>query len=254
MCTVTIVPYRSAGCPHGGRCVRVGCNRDEQHQRPAALSPRIALFGKHSALCPVDPASGGTWIAANDAGMAFVLLNVNDGQENSAPLPLLSRGTVIPSLLHNATLTAALAQMSGLDVTRYAPFRLLVLDRLVLAEIHADCAQTRLVQCVRIDRPFLFTSSGLGDRLVEAPRRELFTASFGQREDWLAQQDRFHRHRWPECPHLSVCMSRPDARTVSYSLVDLMPEGAAFTYYPKTPDQPVEPMRIVLADALGGAA
>jgi hypothetical protein len=253
MCTVTLVPYINAGCPHGGKCVRVACNRDEQRLRPAALPPCIHSVGEREAIFPLDPVSDGTWIAINDAGLAFVLLNLN-GSNHPAHSSPLSRGAIILSLLHSGTLTAALGPMSTLDTTLFAPFRLLVLDRFALAEVISDGQQTDLVQCVRISKPFLFTSSGLGDQLVEGPRRELFDASFGQCEDWLDDQDRFHRHRWPECPQLSVCMSRAEARTVSYSVADITPEGSTLTYHPDAPDLAVEPIRVVLRDQLGGAA
>ena len=68
--------------------------------------------------------------------------------------------------------------------------------------------------------PLLFTSSGLGDHLVEGVRRELFEGFFaGPAEGWRAAQDGFHRHRWEEGRgHLSVNMARPDARTVSFAV------------------------------------
>ncbi len=49
-------------------------------------------------------------------------------------------------------------------------------------------------------------------------------------------------------------MSRPEARTVSYSVADLTTEGVSFTYYPEAPDQTVEPLRFALLQPLGGAA
>jgi hypothetical protein len=254
MCTVTVVPYLNAGCPHGGRCVRVACNRDEQRSRPSALPPQPRSIGDQQVVFPVDPASGGTWIAVSDAGLALVLLNVNDGTSGVTRCPRLSRGTIIPSLLGSRTLTMALARLSSLEPMRYAPFRLLVLDRLALAEVRCDGETMRLEQCVRISKPFLFTSSGLGDSLVEGPRGELFAASFDEPQDWLAQQEGFHRHRWADRPEISVCMSRPEARTVSYSDADLTPEGVSFTYQPESPDQPGEPERFTLLQLLGGAA
>ena len=252
MCTVTVVPYLNIGCPHGGRCIRVACNRDEQRGRPAALLPQVGIFGEREAVFPIDPTSRGTWLAINDAGLCFALLNVNDGPQRT--MPSLSRGTIIPSLLHCGTMTTALARVSSLDASHYAPFRLLVLDRLALAEVHSDTERTHLVQCSRITSPLLFTSSGLGDALAEQPRRRLFESSFRQREDWLGEQHAFHRHRWPACPELSVNMSRADARTVSYSLANLTPEKSTFSYYPDAPDQPAEPSSIVLHERIRGAA
>src|SRR5436305_3313340 len=46
------------------------------------------------------PASGGTWLAANDAGLALAVLNVNPPERDREALrPTRSRGEVIPALL-----------------------------------------------------------------------------------------------------------------------------------------------------------
>jgi hypothetical protein len=67
MCTVSVVPHV------GG--IRLLCNRDERRTRPAALPPAIHLVRGTTALFPVDPEGGGTWIGVNDAGLAVTLLN-----------------------------------------------------------------------------------------------------------------------------------------------------------------------------------
>jgi len=90
-----------------------------------------------------------------------------------------------------------------------------------------------------LDRPVMFTSSGLGDARVEGPRRELFHDWFGDDPaQWPAQQDAFHRHRWPDRPELSVCMSREDARSVSLTVVEVTAAGVSLTYHGAPPDEP----------------
>jgi hypothetical protein len=89
--------------------------------------------------------------------------------------------------------------------------------------------------------PLLFTSSGLGDHLVEGVRCELFDEFFtGPVESWEAAQDAFHRHRWPGREHLSVNMARPDGRTVSHAVIELREANAVFNYHPDAPDRPAE--------------
>src|SRR5439155_17977933 len=88
--------------------------------------------------------------------------------------------------------------------------------------------------------PLLFTSSGLGDGLVDPPRRVLFEEWFVPGANWREIQDAYHRHSWPDRSHLSVCMRRPEARTVSCTIVDLDHTRVAMTYLPDAPDQPVE--------------
>jgi hypothetical protein len=49
-------------------------------------------------------------------------------------------------------------------------------------------------------------------------------------DSWLDGQARFHAHRWPQRPELSVRMARRGARTVSRSVVDVDPAAIRFEY------------------------
>ena len=247
MCTVTVVPARDT--------IRLACNRDELRSRPVAVPPRIQQFGPRRAVLPVDPTSGGTWVAGNDAGLALALLNVNGKKELSAtPAAPQSRGKIIPALLHADTPWSAAFSTLRLDPAQYAPFRLLLLNRRGGVEVHADGTRIRLVWRTGLTSPQLFTSSGLGDRAVEGPRRQLFGEFFDRPGDPLALQDVFHRHRWPDRPHLSVCMDRQDARTVSHTVVCLGPDRVTLTYHPDAPDRPAETLTVTLPVAVGGGA
>ena len=247
MCTVTVVPVRET--------IRLACNRDELRSRPVALSPRIQQFGPRRALLPVDPTSGGTWVAGNDAGLVLALLNVNGKKEPSAtPAAPQSRGKIIPALLQADTPLSAAFSALTLDPAQYAPFRLLLVNRRGGVEVHSDGTRIRLVWRIGLTSPQLFTSSGLGDQLVEGPRRQLFGEFFDRPEDRLAQQDAFHRYRWPDRPHLSVCMDRQDARTVSHTLVSLGPGRVTLSYHPDAPDRPAEAVTLTLPIAVEGVA
>jgi hypothetical protein len=89
-----------------------------------------------------------------------------------------------------------------------------------------------------ISRPLMFTSSGLGDALAEELRRRLFNEMCPESMCQPEQQDLFHRHSWPGASHLSVCMRRADARTVSHTVVELGRETAGMIYFPQPPDEP----------------
>ena len=234
MCTVTFVPFRDGRDP----ALRIACNRDESRQRGAGLPPRLRRFGDCRALLPVDPASGGTWIAVNDAGLVMVLLNQNSGSmPRRVGAPRLSRGLIIPSLLHCDNLHGAEKLACKLAHQPFAPFRLILASRTEVLEVSTATSQLQIVQRPISDWPLLFTSSGLGDALVEGPRRNLFRAWFQDVEGWVKKQDSFHRHSWPERPHLSVCMRRKDACTVSYTVIELRPLSAVMTYVPYAPDE-----------------
>jgi Transport and Golgi organisation 2 len=247
MCTVTAVPTRET--------VRLACNRDELRCRPVALPPRIEEFGQRRAVLPVDPTSGGTWVAVNDAGLALALLNVNSRNAATAPQAApLSRGKIIPALLHDGTPLSAAFSALDLDPAQYAPFRLVLVNRREAVEVHSDGTRIRLVWRIGLTSPQFFTSSGLGDQAVEGPRRQLFGEFFDQPGDRLARQDAFHRHRWPDRPHLSVCMDREDARTVSHTVVSIGLDRVMLTYHPDAPDRPAEAVTLTLPIAVGGVA
>jgi hypothetical protein len=230
MCTVTVLPL--------GGGFRLAFSRDEQRSRPSALAPREALFGPRRALLPLDPTSGGTWVGANDLGLAAALLNLN-----RPPLarlaPRRSRGTIVPALLGAGDVYEALGRAVRLPLDDFAPFRLVIIHEKALAELAWDGAGAGARKRA-LDRPVLFTSSGLGDRLVEGPRRALFEALVLPAPTPEAQ-DRYHRHRWADCPEWSVCMSRPDAATVSLTVVTARPGSVELTYLPNGPTGPALP-------------
>jgi hypothetical protein len=239
MCTVTIIPH--------GQGIRLACNRDESRARPIALPPRLVTAGARRTLMPIDPQSGGTWIAANDAGLIGTLLNAYAGPKaDPARVPKLSRGTIIPALMETASLEDAFARLQSLDMNDFAAFRLVLADRRSCAEVRWTGEERLQTPPTPRAGPMLFTSSGLGDALVESPRRALFDEFFAAGQYLRERQDAYHRHFWPERRHLSVCMSRPEARTVSLTIVEIDDTSVRMTYYPDAPDQPMTPVVAVL--------
>jgi hypothetical protein len=145
---------------------------------------------------------------------------------------LFSRGLVIPSLLGFGTLQAALKSVQTINPTLFDPFRLLLVVGREVADATSDGRRVS-INCSKLTLPLLFTSSSLGDAVVEGPRRRLFDAMVrGGESTWLNGQSAFHRHRWLKCPELSVQMQRPDARTVSRSVIDIRARSVDFHYEP----------------------
>jgi hypothetical protein len=177
---------------------------------------------------PIDPQSGGTWIAANDAGVVFALLNASDGAL-SAPAGAVSRGTIIPTLVGCATVSRALALVRQIRTGWFAPFRLLIIDRDEVVDCrprggHIQHRRSRLRSAI------LRTSSGLGDALVAGPRRMLFQRTITGARDAQAAQDQYHRHQWPGREALSVNMRRHDAATVSRTVVEVREGSVRLSY------------------------
>jgi hypothetical protein len=119
-----------------------------------------------------------------------------------------------------------------LEPVWFEPFRLVLIQgRDVAAVMNAGLRVS--VDRSRMTEPVLFTSSSLGDKEVEEPRRRLFAHMvLGAKDSWLHGQRLFHRHRWPDRPELSVQMARGDARTVSRSVVDVRSGRIEFHYEP----------------------
>ena len=239
MCTVTLVPAADDG-------FRLVCNRDERLTRPLALSPGLHRLGRRTAIYPIDPAGGGTWIGVNDAGLAVALLNrsrisssaglppslklrrtaVALGEAGQACLP--SRGAIVPPCLACGDVGSALTIVGGLRLDRFAPFSVVLVHRRRVAVAVSDGRGLSVSESV-LGAPLLFTSSSLGDAAVDWPRRQLFEQLLGgDRTGWFDGQASFHEHRWPERPEISVFMERQDAATVSRSVVDVSPRRIRF--------------------------
>jgi len=245
MCTVTVLPRSCLTAPRAVAdppLLRVACNRDERLTRYAAVPPSIRTLAGRRIVMPVDPDSGGTWIAASEAGLVFALLNANPSPSlnanHGANLTTdpgasadgaVSRGGLIPSLLGAATVSGALGLVLDADVTRYRPFRLLVMDAYQLVECWVDAGRLRHRRAY-LHGALLRTSSSLGDAVVEAPRRALFRQFFKGPANTVAAQDAFHDHQWAGREAVSVRMRRNDARTVSHCVVELTPSFATMTY------------------------
>lgn len=221
MCTVTIV--RAPSGQGGSFLTRIVSNRDEQRTRAAELPPRRVAMGSRLSAMPIDSGAGGTWIAATGAGLAFCLLNVNPspGAARGAWVGRGSRGHIIPALADAADVREAAERLVARDPAATAPFKLLIADSCRVVVARSDGARIDVSPARPIDAPIMHTSSGLGDELVQRPRRELFEACFATGRDAFEQQRAFHGHAWPEAGHLSVAMSRADARTVSRTVIDL---------------------------------
>jgi hypothetical protein len=171
---------------------------------------------------PRDPAAGGTWIAANDRGLVFALLNAypSPASPEDGAVSWTSRGSVIPQLASSETVSEALDRAGRIDLPRLRPFRLMLLDPRQLIECWPEGTRLRHRK-VFLHGPLVRTSSSLGDSVVQAPRRALFRRFFDGTPHPLAAQDAFHDHQWPGAEAISIRMERADARTVSRTVVEV---------------------------------
>ena len=229
MCTVSIV--------RDAFLTRVISNRDERRDRTAAIPPQALMRHGIRMLFPVDPDSRGTWIGANQYGLVLALLNV------SSPLPAgaarHSRGELIPWLLRFDRLVDAVDATRAIKVEEFAAFRLIVLQGDVIATVSSG-RRTVDTWTQKIEGPLLWTSSSLGDDLVDGPRRRLFGEMLhAGAGNAFRGQAAFHRHRWTSQPAISVTMARSDACTVSRTTVDVRRDDVCMVYEPLDGNAPV---------------
>jgi Transport and Golgi organisation 2 len=236
MCTVSAIP---GGWLHPGfgsttrssalelPLLRVVCNRDELRTRARALPPSILDLGPRRAVLPVDPDGGGSWIAANDAGLVFALLNVTRDPGARGTFSR-SRGEVVRSVAGASGLDEVWAALQTIDASEYLPFRLLAWSVRDVLEAVSEGHGYRVAHGP-LYAPMLRTSSSLGDARVMGLREALFERLLGQTLT-PAAQDAFHHHTWSERPEVSVFMSRPDARTVSVTTIEVYGDRIEMIY------------------------
>ncbi len=224
MCTLTAINLMTGEGRTGYRLVM---NRDELRTRSREMPPEWREVGGVRAIWPVDPDGGGTWIAAAETGLTLALVNSFPEPMPNLPADRVSRGLIIPGLIASEGIEGVVDGFESIEVERYAPFRLVAVD---LAEgedgvvprmLVVDWNREELAVETHLDGPICLVSSGLGDSVVE-PRLGLYEEMLVEPGLSVANQDRFHAHRWGDRPELSVMLERELARTVSVTAVECL--------------------------------
>ncbi len=228
MCTVSLLPDLLG--------FRIAMNRDETLDREKALAPTLHTLAGRRALYPSE-AGGGTWIAVDEGGIVYALLNGHPSQPIAPRSPKESRGTLIPSLLRRGvTDRRCFGEVTGL-CQELAPFRLLRFSRrtgFVRELVWDGC---NLGQRLSLwHRQHWFSSSRDEADVVEA-RAAACERFFQQPHSGRASLRKAHSQHGATGCHLSVCMHRDDARTVSYTEVVVRRTEAVMAYCPDSPCQ-----------------
>jgi hypothetical protein len=240
MCTITIIPM-----PKGG--YRLARNRDEQRNQPVATRSQIHSCKGLQVIHPTDPVNDGTWIAVNEAGLTLSVMGVYHDETTVEKAAKLHFHDVITHLLHTGSAEEAVRlAKKDLRFTKYAPFQLIAVDTggvrsLVWDGVERDMPVTKHT----INRSPIFTCSTLGDSVVREARENLFGAMLRKSPN-PQKQDSFHSHQWPSQPGISVCMERDDARTVSYTIVNVLSDSIAMLYHDGMPNRNAPESELVL--------
>lgn len=203
-------------------------NRDEQKTRAKALPPRIQSMDNMKVLMPIDPVGQGSWISTNEMGVSLCLLN--NYQASNPKGAVFSRGLLLKNLSKETSIANVCLAFERLSLPQFAPFVLLAFD----LSVSHEGGQVMSLTWDGIDftiapaeRPLF--SSGVDLERVTAYRKATFEKMVGQQlsEDKLLE---FHQHHHDEHSHMSVCMHREDAETVSFTHISVTPEIQSMRY------------------------
>jgi hypothetical protein len=207
-------------------------NRDEQRTRVDALPPAAHQCGTLSAWYPSEP-GGGTWIGINSRGFALALVN---SYAHPHKLSAWSRGHLIPKLLATDSVVSLEEDLAVAGPDRFNPFRLVAVDPGLRAvrEFHWNGRSlSRAVFPWQIAHWF---SSAFDEARVIRARSE--TAQLAASEPdagSLVWARRLHSTHEPERGACSICMHRPDARTVSYTEITWHAGKVQISYHAGAP-------------------
>jgi hypothetical protein len=237
LCTVAFLPDASSG-------YLLGHNRDERVRRSRGLPPRRHRWGGRTILAPSDPDGGGTWIGVNDAGITVCLLNASHREPSRLPAVPQSRGLVAVGALRAGSIAhlRLWIEANALTLREMRAFHLVAAEagsggrRAKTARFRWDGIRGRWDLHTG---PALFVSSGFDQAAAERARtaawRRLLRSDPAPGREALALWFASHE---PERGALSVCMHRPEARTVSRTIVLVGGDQAEMRYRDGQPCDP----------------
>jgi hypothetical protein len=226
MCTVTFIARKQG--------YALGMNRDEKLTRVQGLPPVEHFVEGRRVICPSEP-GGGTWIASNEVGVTFALINWY-----SIPVRLkraaISRGEIVVAVSALDSVAKATATLRRLALQRVNPFRLIGIFPGSRQVVEWRWDQKRLAISAHLWTTQQWISSGFDEPTAQRIRSHSFGLARRQRSagslDWLR---RLHRSHAPELGPFSTCMHRPDATTVSYTEVSVRSHLMTMRHHTGTP-------------------
>ena len=208
-------------------------NRDEQKSRALALPPKKFTLNGVDVLMPLDPVGGGSWISMNQFGLSLCLLNNYQGKLSAGSL--LSRGLLLKQLSSSSTTEQVAQQFQQLEIKRFAPFTLLVFSpnlSLLNPKVMAYAWNGEQISIYETDSPLF--SSGFDLSNVVHYRQTIYRKLIqtGKSQEALLA---FHSHHHPDFSHMSTCMHREDAHTVSFTHLHSNNGDFSMFYRPGSP-------------------
>jgi hypothetical protein len=214
-------------------CYGVHFNRDEKKARALGEPPTVIERRGVSCIAPSDPQAGGTWILCNAFGLTVAVLNLYQAEQrqcrDSEAYSWLSRGE-IPHLLGDAPdVDQALCRLRNLDMSRYRPVCVVLLDPHSEACLQSDGTERSVIVEAPIAQPLL--SSSFAPEEVFESRREIYArlqcGAPGALRDRLRG---FHHFTGGSATAHTPKMLRPDAQTFSHTELEIDSENVCCCY------------------------
>jgi len=214
MCTVTWLRADDS--------YQVFCNRDEKLSRRPSASPRHGTRCGVGFVAPIDGDFGGTWIATNEFGVTLCLLNganLSGIDATERKDSHRSRGLLIPALVGARSVDDGALNATTRDLSQFAPFTLVVLERARLPAIVEWNGQQTLVEFDG-DAYLPLASSSVNGETARKKRQQEYHRLVGRGvQPTVASLLEFHRSHGLGPGPYSTCMHRDDAETVSFTHV-----------------------------------
>lgn len=231
MCTVSW-----CHSPHG---LDLLFSRDESLERPMAEPPVVDRYEGVSTVMPIDPLGGGTWIAANDRGMAVMILNDYRYTSRVPPGDAQSRGMLVRSLSQMSNAAEVRNYLFRETLKNFPPFLLLAFEPERANPTHWAWDGETLRESTLTGGSCISTSSWL-PRLVPALRRLLIRRALGhcQPDQAFSKLLSLHRNIEPSLPpRLAVAMRREGRETVSLTHLRVGKSEVIMRYWPGHPSE-----------------
>lgn len=207
---------------------RIFMNRDERHDRAPESPPQI--ISAHKGITgPIDPVSGGTWIAYNAHGYWGALLNGYTPRPDNIPPSSKSRGGIIIDLL---SADDPLSAMQALDPHPYENFRLVIGNDKTHLMMRWDGVSYKEADFIAThnDEIFFTTSSSWQQDVVMDIRKELFESWLGNNTDDVNSIPSFHYSTEPDLKS-SPLMYRSYSATKSITAMNVCADETTMSYW-----------------------
>lgn len=219
-------------------------NRDESVNRPKALLPKIFQDNNTQYIMPVDPQGQGSWLAVNEYGLAFCLLNDYQGQLKAQTNTLVSRGILIRNLASCQNWQQVEDEIIRWPLENSQPFKLLAFTQNKQGLWHYSGADKNGANQLQHSKtvPFGIYSSGHphAEKILQQRSNYRESLSITDKTELLA----LHRGHFPKNDDMidgndgraySFCMHRPEARSQSMTYIELMAEKVSLEYWDGQP-------------------